>query len=41
MRQRRDSVTIRDAIARKIDTPKNKTVTRHQQDRDESFEASH
>ena len=29
MRQRRDSVTVRDMIERGINTHKNKTVTRH------------
>ena len=34
-RQRRDSVTGRDTIARKIDTQNNKAGTGHRQDRDE------
>ena len=40
-RQRQDSVTVSNAIASKIDTQKNKTITVHQQDRDKIFEASH
>ena len=40
-RQRGDSVTVRNAIEKKIKTQKNKTETGHQRDRDESFEAIH
>ena len=40
MRQRRDSVIVSCAIAKKIDTQKNKTRKGHQRDRDKIFEAS-
>ena len=40
-RQRQDSVTISNTIARKIDKQKNKTRKRHQQDREKPFEARH
>ena len=33
-RQRRDSVTVADTTARKIDTQNNKTITGHRRDRD-------
>ena len=41
MRQRRDSATVSDAIARKTGTQKNKTGTGHQRYRYKIFEASH